>query len=244
VAVTLSARRIAGLLLGAVLVCALASAAGQLSKYVLGHGRLGGLVPLLYVGNPRSLPAWLASAMLLLAALLAAASAAASDPAGRRPWHVLAVVLVLSAADTAVGLHARLARAFGLGPIAGGVVVLGVGLALRGLLQRLSPRARRTLLLGAGLWVLGALGLDAGLALVSTHVRDELARAHQSANGRETPLLALLTSVEGTLGLAGIAVVVHALLLHLGGAVGELRVRITSGGPPAPAPVAPPGPLG
>jgi hypothetical protein len=215
VTLAVSARRVAGWLLAAVLVLSLASAAGQLSKYVLGHGRLGGLVPLLYVGSVRSLPTWLASSMLLLAALLAWALAGGT---GSAYWRGLALVLLVLAVNRALGVGDLVARTFGLSPparvAAGWLAALGLVLALGRFVLGLPRRPRRLVIAAGALWAAGALVVETVFGSGG---------AHRSLHWRETPLLALLTSVEGGLELVAIVVLVYALLVQLDG---EVRVHV------------------
>jgi hypothetical protein len=215
VTLAVSARRVAGWLLAAVLVLSLSSAAGQLSKYVFGHGRLGGLVPLLYVGSVRSLPTWLASSMLLLAALLAWALAGGT---GSAHWRGLALVLLVLAVNRALGVGDLVARTFGLVPparvAAGWLAALGLVLALGRFVLGLPRRTRRLVIAAGALWAAGGLVLETVFGSGA---------AHRPLHWRETPLLALLTSVEGGLELVAIVVLVYALLVQLDG---EVRVRV------------------
>jgi hypothetical protein len=219
VRLAISPERSARVLGGTVLVATLASAASQVSKYVFDHGRLGGLVPLVYVGQERSIPTWLTSALFLAAAACTATIAARARRAGDRfagHWTGLALLCLVLSADQTAPMHEVLRRALPFRtPLAWPALAGGVGVALavayRGLLGTLPARTRRDLAGGALLYLVGAVGLELAVAWLAPAV----VLAPASARARETPLLAVTTSVEAFLEMLGLVAIIRGALRYL-----------------------------
>ena len=219
----ISPERTTRILLLVVAALTLASAAGQVSKYVFDHGRLGGLVPLFSVREARNVPSWFSSATCLAAAAaLATIATGARQAADRRAghWTGLAVLLLALSVDETATLHERAVGAFtrseAAWPLAAGGLAAGLALAYRQVLGTLPARTRRDFGLAA-LAVVGALGL----ALIAS----QIGPAPATPRARETPLLALLTSVEELLEMLAVVVLIRGCLEHLA-AAGEVRVTI------------------
>lgn len=231
VRLAVSPRRVTRVLLLAVVALTLASAAGQVSKYVFDHGRLAGLVPLFSVGEERNVPTWFSSATCLLAAAGLATIAAGARRAENRwavHWIGLAVLLLALSIDETAELHERAVRALtrsgAAWPLAAGGFGAGLALVYRRFLGALPARTRRD-------FVLAALSLAAalGLELVASQVAHALAFGPATPRARETPLFALLTSVEELLEMLGVVALIRGCLHHLA-AEGEVQVTIGDGG--------------
>jgi hypothetical protein len=217
-------------LLGATAVLLLlASTAGQLSRFLLGHGRLKGLVPLFYVGGERNVPTFF-SVLLMLIVVLLLAAVALLDGRERAPharkWAVLAGGFLLMAYDEAFQVHERL-----IGPMRGmlgggdlGVlyfawVVPGIALVaalalffLRFLLQ-LPAATRRAFSIAGALYVMGAIGMEL------------LEGRHAEAHGLLNPTSVVLATLEESLEMAALVLFVLALLRYLERKHEEVHVR-------------------
>ena len=148
-------------------------------------------VPLLFdVNTEATVPTWYSAGLLLAVAaacgLLAVVATAVNDAAGRR-WAVLGLVFVGMSLDEAVALHERLGTGVtdtlgveGTGPLQHSWVVAGVVLAAalavvtaRAIVSL--PRHRRLwVALGLGIYVGGALGLEAVSGVVLDTAGDGL----------------------------------------------------------------------
>lgn len=101
-------RTVGRLFVLAVACLAVLGLAGQLSKYLLGHGRLFGFVPLFDLNGEANIPAWFSAMGLLTASLLLALIASATrTTAGRyvRHWWGLALVFAYVSLDEAASIH-------------------------------------------------------------------------------------------------------------------------------------------
>jgi len=205
-----SADRTTRVLVAVVLVLNLASAAGQVSKYVFDHGRLGGLVPLLFVGHPRSVPTWFLSSCLLVCALLFGTTAGeqrrAGAPDGGR-WVALSLLLAFLSLDEATGLRRIAVRALashGAGLLAAGAGVAVIAVAFARVVAGLPAETRRPLLLAGAIYAAGALGLEL-LALAGRSSR----LVHHPL---ETPAFATAVSVARLAEMLAAVLCIRALL--------------------------------
>lgn len=164
--------------------------------------------------NPSS---WVASA--LLAATAAAAFTVGRDGDARR-WNTVAGVLLAMSVDEIATVHERLAAL----PVIPGIGTrgwAGAGVLLVGAVTvRLLPwsltlerRLRRALLLGGALFVLGAVGF-------------EVLSGNRAASVGEDGLHWALATVEEDLELAGVLVVLHALLHHMKATGARLHLSV------------------
>jgi hypothetical protein len=224
VQVTVTPERTARILLLVVAALTLASAAGQVSKYAFDRGRLGGLVPLFSVREERNVPTWFSSATCLAAAAALATIASGArrtEDRWARHWTGLATLLLALSVDETAELHERAVRAFTRSettwPLAAGAIAVGLALAYRQFYGALPPRTRRDFGLAA-LAVAGALGL----ALVAS----QIGPAPVTPRARETPIVALLTSVEELLEMLAVVALIRGSLERL---AAEGEVRVTTG---------------
>lgn len=165
----------------------------------------------------QTITAWFSSSMLLTCAYLwlvggERARRTATEPPA--PWFLVGALTVFLSMDESVGLHERLGNAVhrslpGLGletfawVIPGACFALVAGALLVRFLRR-QPRALRSgILLAAGCYFGGAVGVEAVGAWIATHV------------GRASPWFALEVWVEEGLELVGVFLCVRALALHL-----------------------------
>lgn len=177
---------------------------------------------------------WWAASTLLLCAAFAAANGHRAAPA-RRYWLSLSVLLAAMSVDEVARGHERLGHVASgaLGNLSGPFFYAWVVLALPllavlalpfGRLALSLPRSSRNrLLLAVAVYLAGGLGME----MVNA--------AYDSAHGNSSPLVySLSTVLEETLEMAGVALLLRALLLNLPGVVVRLHV---DGGVRSPAQV-------
>ena len=194
----------------------LASIGGQLTKYLLGHDRVYGLVPLFYVDAEQNIPTLFSVLLLLCAALLLAVITVLKkqqkDP-DVASWAILAVGFLLMAVDEAVSIHEKLITPvrglLGEGPlgifyfawvIPGIAVVLIVTLLLLRFLLRLPANTRFTFIAAGTLFIGGAIGME----LVGGR--------YTELHGHENLTYSMIAAVEESLEMAGVIVFIYALL--------------------------------
>lgn len=207
----------------AVLVCL--SIFGQYSRFFLGHGQLMGLIDGFDVDAETNVPTFFACVQLLVASSLAGVIAYTVRQTGaafRRHWTGLALLFAYFALDEFVQLHEQLAELPFLPPKEGVLfyawVVPGMGLvALFGALYArffwALPVRSKGLFAAAGvLYVGGAIGVEM------------MAGWYASQYGELSFTHAMITTIEETMELSGVALFVYALLDYLRTHVGGLRV--------------------
>jgi len=236
--------RITRVLAFVALAILLASIAGQVAATWLEGDAVRSFAKFLHVDEEKNLPTGFAVLLLLFAALLLATVAALEGRSGGRwtaHWTLLCAGFALMAVDEAWSLHERLIapgrRLLGGGDDLGiffyGWVVFGIALVLvltpvflRFILAL--PRATRNRFILAGfLFVGGAIGAE-----LVAGAFNELHGLHEDRYGYGMRHLqySLIATVEEGLEFAGTIVFIRALLLHVAGAYGEVRLRF-SGSP-------------
>jgi len=231
--ISLNPSSTARLLGAAAVLLLLASTAGQLSRFLLGHGRLKGLVPLFYVGGERNVPTFF-SVLLMLVVVLLLAAVALLDGRERAPharkWAVLACGFLLMAYDEAFQVHERL-----IGPVRSllgdgelGVfyfawVIPGIALVaalalffLRFLLQ-LPASTKLAFSIAGALYVVGSVGMEL------------LEGRHAEVHGLLNPTSVALATVEESLEMAALVLFIWALLGYIADRHGELQLRFNGG---------------
>jgi hypothetical protein len=162
------------LLIAIITILVIASTAGQISRYVLGHGRLFGLVRLFYLDGEQSIPAYYSSLQLLAAAAILGWISRAKRRSGDAfagHWMFLALGFAFLSIDENCSIHEMLSLENALHvkstgftffawviPAGIGVVTLAL-LFLRFLLHLPAP-VRNSFLLGAALYLGGAVGVE------------------------------------------------------------------------------------
>lgn len=166
----------------------------------------------LSVGVDLSLPTWFASMLWALFGLLAWYHAM-SRPSHRSSWLVVAGVGWLASIDEYLMLHERLSGpasaiegviGVDLGGatwvLVGGLIALVVAALLGRLVISLPPPTRRDLMVGAGSFLLGALGFELVHNLV------------QEATGEFNWMVVLPTHIEEALEMVGLILAIRGLL--------------------------------
>jgi len=196
-----------------VLASASTAAVGALALFHWPEGSLGyESVKIFWLDAEKNLPTLYQSLALGLAAALMFAVARVSPrllPIDRTRWNVLAVIFVFMALDENLRFHETIADTSSFSFGAAGLAIYVPVVALLALwwlplLRRLGVRLRRLLLAAAVLYVGGAGGIESASQL------------YAGIAGKATPLYVVLATLEETLEMAGIAVLVYSLLDHLG----------------------------
>ena len=196
----------------AVLVVASTVAVGALAVFRWPEGSLGyETVKIFWLDAEKNLPTLYQSLALgLAAALMFAVSRAAPRllPADRARWKVLAGVFVFMALDENLRFHETLADTSSLHFGAAGLAIYVPVVALLALwwlplLGRLDGRLRNLMLAAAVLYVGGAGGIES------------VSQLYAGVAGKATPLYVALATLEEILEMAGVALLVYALLDHL-----------------------------
>jgi hypothetical protein len=214
--------------LGAVtLFLVLASVAGQLSKFLLGHDYLRGLVPLFYVDQEENIPSFFSMSLLLFASLLLAIVAVLererkSDWVSK--WAILSFGFLFMAYDEAFQVHEILTKpvAVLLGNrhlgifhfawvIPGIALVVALGLSFLRFLWHLPPKTRVAFVLAATLYL--------GGAIVFELVGGRYAEVH----GSENLTYSMIATVEESLEMVGAIVFIRALLGYIADTCTEVR---------------------
>ncbi len=220
-------KRVATLLLFVVLCLALASFAGQISKYFLGHDTVLGLVNVFQLDWEHNIPTWFSSSMLLVCGLLLGMVAFTRRVEGARyaaHWTGLSIIFLYMSLDEAIMIHEKWYKP--LDALLGSgdffyqgwiipVVLLVVAFALTYLrfLAHLPTRTRRVFIVAGFIYVAGALGME----IVSG--------GYMVRHGRENMTYQMLASVEEILEMLGVVVFVYALLSYLQSELKDLPVR-------------------
>jgi hypothetical protein len=216
--------------LGAVaFLLVLASIGGQLTKYLLGHDTVYGLVRLFDLDEEQNIPTLFSVLLLFCAALLltiiTVLKKKQKDPDVSK-WAILAFGFLFMAVDEASSIHEELAMPvpglLGDGPlgifyfawvIPGIAVVFVLALFFLRFLLRLPAKTRFTFMVAAALFIGGALGLEL--------VGGRYAELH----GGENLTYNILATVEESLEMAGVIVFIYALLKHIADNYKEVRFR-------------------
>ncbi len=194
-----------------------AAVVGAVVEYGFGYDYGLGLIPLFDMNRERNLPTWYASATLLIAAFLLAVIAAQTGRAKQRGaahWSLLSVLFVFLSLDEAISLHEpwnealqhfRFTGVFYYGWVIpySTALLLGAVLCVK-FFKGLAPKTRNLFLAAATLYLSGALGME----LISGN--------YLSKTGRMDGAVAAMGIIEELLEMLGVAVFIHALLLHIG----------------------------
>jgi len=236
--------RVVRALAGAAALLVVAGVLGEVSRLVFDAGRLHGLVPLFNLDAEANVPAFFSALLLLGCAAVIALIARWRSQAGLpyvRPLRGLALLVAFLGVDEATAIHELLS-----GPLRSGlgldgilyyswVVAYGLGAVLllavyAPLLPRLERTTRRLVGLAVALYATGALLME----MVGAGYRD-------SGIGGDDAVYATLTTVEESLEMAGVLVLLYALLRSLREGCPLVRLRLGAGAPSITgAPVAPP----
>jgi hypothetical protein len=205
----------------------LASIGSQLMAYLTGHSHIYGLVPLFYLDVEKNLPTGFSTLLLLFAALLLGVIAVLQRKQTDSPvlyWALLSIGCLFMAVDEAWSFHEMLIKPIrkllgddNLGVfyyawvIPGIVLILVLAPFFLRFLLRLPAKTRLTFLMAAILYIGGAIGGE----LIGGYI-DEL------HGKRNLPYIMIVTVEEG-LEMAGVIVLIKALLVYIADNYKEVR---------------------
>lgn len=210
-------------------VLVLASIAGQLVRYLLGHDTVFGLIGLFYVDGERNIPTAF-SVMLLFFAALLLASITILKNLSRDPyatgWAVLTFGFLFMAVDEESAIHAKLVepvrKLLGEGPlgifyfawvIPGILLVCLLLLFYLKFLCHLPSKTRRMFLVAAILFLGGSIGIE----LVGGF--------YAELYGQRNLTYSMIATLEESLEMAGAILFVYALLIYIAESYTEVRFR-------------------
>ncbi|MEE9578100.1 MAG: hypothetical protein V3W24_00875 [Gemmatimonadota bacterium] len=201
------------------LLLVLASITGQLTRFWAGHGNVYGLVPLFNVELEDNFPSSFSALMLLFAGLLLGIIAVFKKTAQASyssHWAILAFGFLYLAVDEATSIHELLHRPTSelLGDYASGIfyyawVIPGIAFVLLfaltfvKFLLHLHLRTRWLFLVGAILFVGGAIGIEA------------IGGRYNALHGSDNLTYNMIATLEESLEMAGVIVFIFALLEYI-----------------------------
>ncbi len=202
---------------GIVAVLIIASSLGQVARFTLETGRRHGIVHLFYVGGEANIPTWYSATALFMCAVLLALVASVKwreRDRYRHHWSILTAAFVYLSCDEAAQLHesgiewlrAMLSNT-GMDRIrwvvpATLVVVIFSAAYLR-FLSSLPRRTARYFIMAGMLYVGGAIGLESLVIWLDLRY------------GGRSPGHIALTSLEELSEMAGVVLLIYALLHYL-----------------------------
>ena len=227
--ISLNSSAIARILGAVACLLVLASIGGVFSSSVLGHDYLKGLVPLFDVNTEYNIPTFFSVLLSLFSALLLTVIALLNMKQ-RTPhvskWAILSFGFIFMAYDEAFKVHEKLIRPMrsllgdsNLGVfyyawvIPGIALVLVLGLFFLRFLLHLPAKTRFRFLMAATLYLGGAIGFE----MIAGHYAELL--------GTDNLTLAMITTIEESLEMAGLIVFIWALLKYCAANHKELRFR-------------------
>ena len=186
-------------------------------KHFTDHPNAWGIIPQFELDMERNIPTYFSSFILLLSSvLLFAVAELKRKQQDKHVWHwrLLSGIFLYMSMDESAGVHEMLIyplrENFQLTGIfyfswviVGGLLVLGLGLYYLPFLFSLSARMRNGLMLAGAVYVSGALGVE----LFGGYYSD--------AYGEENFTYGLITTVEESLELAGVLMLMTVLYKHL-----------------------------
>jgi hypothetical protein len=229
-------------LLAGMAVLLFGSVATQYARFVHGHDLLFGLVRLLYAGGEQNVPSWYSACLLLLSAaalgLIALCGEAEVNPY-RRQWGAIAFVFLYLSFDEASSIHEladpqveqwleasgyveAVLSVIGTAWVLAGAAFAAVAfLAFRRFLRDLPGATRARFLIAGGLYIGGALGLEA------------LGGQYLAEHGGATFAYTMMVAAEEGMEMCGVILFLHALLLYMEKQRITFRVVVNSGRPSA-----------
>jgi hypothetical protein len=229
--IDLPAKRITTALAATIVLLAIAHLAFQAVRHQLGIPHFYGLVHLFDMGVEANLPTYFSSMQLLFVATLLLLVGLARRREGDRyapHWLCLALIFLLLSVDEMAEMHEMSIRPIReMAPeLVTGVfywawvipamvlVALVSAFYARFVFSYLPPYLRRAALLGAAVFVGGAVGVEMPEA------------AFVEANGLDNYTYAVFVVVEEVMEMAGVLIFLSGLLRYVGAELGEVTVRI------------------
>lgn len=201
-----------------------------LCKYGTQHPNAWGIIPQFELDGEKNIPTYFSSFILLLSSLLLFVVALVKKKEQSMytwRWRLLAFIFLYMSVDESAGLHEMfiypLREHFHLTGIlyfswviVGAAVVLGLGLYYLKFLIALEPKLRFRMICAGLLYVGGALGLE----LIGGYYYD--------LHGKDNLTYSLITTIEETLEIAGVMVLMHALHSYLKNHLSQFTLQISN----------------
>lgn len=217
---------------GVVAAClAAAGVAGQWMEFRLGVGRSFGFIRSFDLDQEGNLATWFSVALLFVNAMLLAGIAAVrrGGPAARA-WAGLALLVLAMSAEEAAALHEMtvlpLRNLLGAGGllyytwvVPGAILAACVAAVYLPFVVRLPARTRNLFLFAGFVYVCGAIGFEM------------VGGRHAARHGVDNLAYKLLAQVEEALEMAGLVVLLYALMDYLGRYAGPVTLRVAAGAP-------------
>ena len=216
---------------GIIILLLIANCGSLFMQHVLDHPEIWGLVPLFHFDREQNLPTFFSSLLLLLSAalLFAAAQKARSTGTSSRPWALLALVFAFLSIDEITSVHEKVDALIKFYTPTSGILhhawVAPYGLAVLILAIVLCPwflalnRWLQVMFFTSGaVFVGGALGVEIINGLYYSGLTETAAET--------TTLIGdSLATIEELAEMTGVSVFIYALLTHLSGDHGKMRLE-------------------
>lgn len=212
-------------------ILVLASIGGQFSKFVLGHGRLLGLVSLFYIDREGNIPSFFSALLLLFSAGLLGGIAVLNAKARllhTSKWIILALGFGYMAYDEALAVHESLILPIGsllgrgrLGVlyfawvIPGSILVLLLLVFFLRFLLYLPAKTRQRFVLAGALYIGGAIGVE----MIGAY--------YFELYGPRNFTYTMIATIEESLEMAGVIVFISSLLDYIADVHEEVRLQFT-----------------
>jgi hypothetical protein len=211
-------------------VLVLLSTLGQISRHVYHRNSLFGLVDLFYVDTEGNIPTAYSSFAWLLCSLASAVISIAKKQTGDRfaaYWRGIAWVFAYIALDEVAVIHELLVQLRSVFPLTGAfyfawiipgmMAFLTFALICLKFVKTLPTKTRILLIASGGIFVTGAIGMEM------------IGGAYTEAFGYNADLTyVFLTTVEETLEMIAVLVLLYALLSYMSSHVPPLKVKVLS----------------
>ncbi|NJR38918.1 MAG: hypothetical protein HC781_08875 [Leptolyngbyaceae cyanobacterium CSU_1_4] len=227
----ISPTRVIRLLLFVIAGLLVLSSLGQISHHVFDRGSVFGLVRLVYVDEEANLPTAYSTFAWMLCSLLAAMIATAKKQGGDRftqYWRRFSFVFAYLTLDEATSIHElftgptrTLFHASGLfyyaWVIPGGIFFLLFALSCFKFVRTLPMKTQVLMMLAGATFVTGAIGMEM------------IGGWYAEAFGFQADLTySLIVSVEETLEMLGVLILLYALLSYMSAHTPPFRIRVLS----------------
>ena len=207
----------------------LGSIGGQLSKFLLGHNSVKGLIPLFDLSGEQNIPTFFSVLLMIFIALLLAVIAVLNRKQKTHDaskWAILSFMFLYMAYDEAFQVHEMLVapvrELLGNGNlgifyyawvIPGIALVLVVALFFARFVLRLPATTRRAFLMATALYVGGSIGFEL------------IGGAYDELHGWNNLKYNMISTAEESLEIAGLIVFLWALLKYCKHSYKEVRFR-------------------
>ncbi|MCW5879089.1 MAG: hypothetical protein KIS80_09530 [Anaerolineales bacterium] len=228
--IRLDARKIAVYLSGIALLIIFASVSMDILEVLDGPQQFSGFRVKFDLDQEANVPTYYSSFLLLTCAALLAIIGLVKTSSGdgwSRHWNFLALGFFFLSLDETAAMHERLIRIFrdwfnptGLfyfGWVLAAIpLLIMLGMAYYRFFLSLPQVTRRRLFLAVSVFVAGAIGMEM------------LGGWFEQTYGAQHPAENVLTTIEESLELFGVILLIHALLTYMADSFKELRFKITS----------------